>query len=384
MSFSEVLPALCAALAGIGVLQGVAGLAVLRRFIARGPACPAALPPVTVLKPVYGDEALLEQAIASFCAQDYPAFQLVIGAHDAADPALAVARRVAARFPDVDIAIVANTALHGANRKISNLINMFPAAKHDLLVFADSDLHVRPDYLRQIAATLLAPGTGLVTTVVAGEAAVPGLGAALGATHISHIFMPGVLLAVALGRQDCLGNTMALRRETLARLGGLHALVDHVADDYVLGDLVQRQGLAVRLAPAFPVVTVQERSLRAAWQHELRWARTIRAMVPLAYAASVLQYPVFWALLALLSGGVSARSVALLAVCWMARVLVAGGIDASVRGWRARPSRPVAPWLLPLRDVMSVGLVAAAFLDNEVVWRGHRMRVDRGAPAVVR
>ena len=379
-----LLASVCMVLAALGALQSFAGLLVLRRFIGRGTARTASQPPVTVLKPVYGDEALLEAAIESFCTQDYPCFQLVIGAQDVSDPALAVARRLAARHKAVDISIVVNPALHGPNRKISNLINMFPAAKYDLLVFADSDLHVRPDYLAQVVTTLTSPGTGLVTTICAGEAAVPGIAAALGATHISHSFLPAALLAVALGRQDCLGNTMALRRETLARIGGLEALVDHLADDNVLGSLVLRQGLAVRLAATLPVVTVQERTLRALWQHELRWARTIRALVPRAYAASILQYPCFWALLAVAASGGEIRPVALLAAVWLARLLVAGAIDQVVRPWRARPARPVPAWLFALRDVMSAAEIIAAFANDEVVWRGHRMRADRGAPAPVR
>ena len=364
-------------LAALGALQSFAGLAALRRFIARAPAPAGALPPVTILKPVCGDERLLEEAIASFCTQAYPSFQLVIGAQDANDPALAIARTLQTRYPDVDIAIVINPALHGANRKISNLINMLPAAKHDLLVFADSDLHVRPDYLTQVVTTLLSPGTGLVTTICAGEAALPGFASRLGASHISHSFLPAALLAVALGRQDCLGNTMALRRDTLERVGGLHALVDHLADDNVLGSLVLRQGLAVRLAATLPVVTVQERTLGAVWQHEMRWARTIRALVPGAFALSILQYPCFWALIAVAASGGAIKPVALLAAVWLSRVLVAAGIDDSVRFWRARPAQPVAPWLLPLRDVMSAAEIIAAFANDEVVWRGHRMRAAR-------
>ena len=105
-----------------------------------------------------------------------------------------------------------------------------------------------------------------------GEGAV----AALGAMQINHYFLPGALLARAMGRQDCLGATMMLRRETLERIGGFAALVDHLADDNVLGRLVQRLGLTVALADTVPATTVPETTLRALWRHELRWARTIR------------------------------------------------------------------------------------------------------------
>ncbi len=125
---------------------------------------------------------------------------------------------------------------------------MLPAARHDVLVIADSDVHVRPDYLERLVAALEAPGVGLVTTLYAGLPASPALPAQLGATQITHGFLPGALLARALGRQDCLGATMCLRRADLERIGGFAALVDHLADDNVLGRRIQRSGLDVGLA----------------------------------------------------------------------------------------------------------------------------------------
>ena len=124
--------------------------------------------PVTVLKPLHGDEPLLEEALASVCRQDYPTWQVVFGVQDPADTALPVVRRLQARFPDCDIAVVVDPTTHGRNRKVANLINMLPAAKHDVLVIADSDVHVAPDWLRRLVAALEAPGVGLVTTIYTG------------------------------------------------------------------------------------------------------------------------------------------------------------------------------------------------------------------------
>ncbi len=109
---------------------------------------------MTVLKPLFGAEPMLEQALASLCAQDYPAFQVVFGVQDPADPAVAVVRRIQARFPQCDIALVVDPTPHGRNRKVGNLINMMAAARHDVLVIADSDVHAAPDYLTRIVAAL--------------------------------------------------------------------------------------------------------------------------------------------------------------------------------------------------------------------------------------
>ncbi len=361
-----------------GILQAAASLVAVRRFAARAPCRLTAAPKVTILKPVCGAEPLLEEALASFCQQDYPTYQLVIGAQDPADPALIVARRIKSRFPTTDISIVVDPTRHGANGKIANLMNMLPAARHDVLVIADSDLHVRPDYLRQVVAELLQPGTGLVTTVPAGEPAVPGVAARIGASHLTHVFLPSALLAAAIGRQDCLGGTMALRRQTLERVGGLAALVNHLADDNVLGRLVRGLGLSVRLANTLPAVTVQEATLAALWLHELRWARTIGALAPIAYSACVLQYPLFWALALVAASGAAPWSVMFLLGIWLARALLVGRIDAALAPRRARPAKPTPFWLLPLRDVLSVVEIAFSFCGSAVVWRGRVLHADRG------
>jgi ceramide glucosyltransferase len=379
-TFPGMMTMLCyilAVMAAVGAGQALAGLLAVRAFATRRPQPAGALAPVSVLKPICGDEPLLEAAITSFCVQQYPSWQLVIGAQDPDDPAIAIARRVQARFPDRDIAIVVDAAQHGPNRKIGNLMNMLPSAKHDLLVIADSDLHVRPDYLVRVVAALGQTGTGLVTTVNGGEAAVDGVAALLGATHVSHTFLPGALLAIALGRQDCLGCTMALRRQTLEQVGGLAALVDHLADDNVLGQKVRRLGLAIRLADTMPVVTVQERSLRALWLRELRWARTIGGLAPIAFSASVLQYPLFWALLAVVLSGGALWTLAWFATVWAIRAAVVRGIERILRDRLVRSPRPVPLWLLPLRDTLSVIENVVSHWTDVVIWRGHSMRADR-------
>lgn len=365
----------------LGVIQACAGLLAVRWFTARRPhATTDTLPPVTVLKPVCGDEPMLEEAIASFCVQHYPDFQLVIGAARADDPAIEIARRLQARFPERDITVVVDPAWHGPNRKVANLMNMLPFARHDVLVFADSDLHVHPDYLVRVVTALQQKGTGLVTTLNGGEPAVGGIPAMLGATHISHSFVPGVLLSLALGRQDCLGCTMALRRETLARVGGLGALVAHVADDNVLGQLVRGLGLSVRLADTMPVVTVQESSFRSLWLHELRWARTIASLAPIGFTLSLLQFPLFWALLTVALSGGAPWSIGCFAGAWAVRAATAWAVNRRLRDRLARPPAPVPFWLLPVRDVLSAIEVIASHGNDVVVWRGHTMRVGGSRP----
>src|SRR5579883_376041 len=356
---------LAALLCVIGMAQAVAGWILARRFVVRPRPGPAARPPITVLKPLRGDEPLLEAALGSVCRQDYPDFQIVFGVQEAGDSAIPVVRRLQSRFSALDLVLVANPARHGANGKVSNLINMLPAARHDVLVIADSDLHCAPDYLDRIAAALGTPGTGLATTLYAGlpaELRLPGL---LGATQITHSFLPGALLARALGRQDCLGATMALRRETLNRIGGLEALVE-------------------RLADTVPLTTVPERSLAELFRHELRWARTIRALVPGQFAASVLQYPIGFAMLATALAAGALWGWALILLAWAVRATAARGIDRALSSLPASaPAAPVPLWLLPLRELMSLAVMIASYGGRRVEWRGQHLQADGPASLAV-
>jgi len=371
------LPAILAAvLAGFGLAQHCAGLLAARRFCRRSPAGRARtaprLPPVSVLKPLHGEEPLLEQALASFCLQEYPAFQVVFGVQAAADPALAVVERLRARFPDGDFAVVVDPTAHGVNRKVANLMNMLPRARHGVLVIADSDILAAPDYLARVVAALELPGTGLATTLYRGLPAHPALACRLGATQITHAFLPGALLGRALGRQDCFGATMALRRETLEAIGGFRSLAGHLADDALLGRLVREQGLRVALAATVPATVVAETTLPALFRHELRWARTMRSVAPLGYALSVLQYPLFWAASAVVLSGFGRWPLLLAAAAWAARAALARGIDRALGLAAAAPI-----WLLPLRELMSIVVILASFGGDRVQWRGQVLRVGR-------
>jgi ceramide glucosyltransferase len=358
---------LCAAsLLGVVYLI-LAGLAV-RAFLCGSPRRPEARPPVSVLKPLHGADYELEANLRQFCSLAYPEYQIVFGVQDEADAAVPIVQALIKQLPQADIALVIDGRLYGSNGKISNLINMLGAARHDMLVISDSDMRVGADYLDPLVAELERPGVGIVTCLYRGAAA-PGLWSQLGAMFISFGFLPSVLLGRWLGaRFGCFGATMALSRRTLEAAGGLEGLKDILADDYALGAKVRALGLELVLCRYLPDTVMEEPSFRHLMAHELRWARTMRGIAPVGYAASVVTMPVPLALLAALL--LPAAGLPVLALCLAVRLLQTA--------WLARMlavPRPAA-WLVPVRDLLSFALVIASFCGSAISWRDQRFRVD--------
>ncbi|MGC9271078.1 bacteriohopanetetrol glucosamine biosynthesis glycosyltransferase HpnI [Acidiphilium sp.] len=377
-----ILPAIADLLCIAGLAQQALGTVAITR--ARpAPNTPAATAPVTILKPLHGNEALLDIALESFFLLDYPRFQLVFGAADPADPALAIVAALRRRYPLVDVAVVTGPTPPGRNRKIANLMAMLPAARHHLLVISDADMHVAPDFLRAVVTRLTQPGTGLVTTLYTGLPSSTALPSVLGAMQINHSFLPGAALARRLGRQDCLGATMALSRTTLDTVGGFPALLDHLADDNVLGQRIRAAGRTIAMAPTIPATTVTETTLPALIRHELRWARTIRALVPGAYWGLIVQFPLFWAVVALVLAGVPTGGWIALALAAGLRYAIARHLERHLGltgggGKSPALAKTAAPWLFLLRDGLSAVIFVASFWSDTVEWRGQVLRADSG------
>jgi ceramide glucosyltransferase len=362
--------------AAFGCLYALFAAWAARAFVRTPMAPPKSHPPMTILKPLYGAEPDLYANLAGFCAQSYPGpVQVVFGVSDPGDPAIAVVRKLIADFPDRDLALVINSRHNGANRKVSNLINMLPEARHEILVISDSDIVVEPDYLEHVAASLEQPGVGLVTFLYRGVTATSGsatspLWTHLAAAAIDYHFLPSVLVGLKLGlAEPCFGSTIALRRRTLAAIGGFEAIVEQLADDYALGALVRRAGLAVAIPPCTVAHECTQRSADELFRHELRWARTIRFVDPIGFAGSAVTHALPLALLGLLLGGLTPAGLMVIAAL-SCRFALQRQVD------RAFSLRDSLFWMGPIRDILSFAVFVASFFGRRVEWRGHRYNVQ--------
>jgi ceramide glucosyltransferase len=357
---------LAAAAAAYALLAALAATIAAARSRRRGPPAGAARPAVTILKPLCGDEFALYEQLRSVCQQDYPQFQLIFGLQSPADTALPVVRRVQQQFDALDIECVIDPTRHGVNAKVSNLINMLPSARHDLLVIADSDIAVASDYLTRLLAPLAEPQVGLVTCPYAGRARA-GLWSALGAQFINDWFMPSVHFAALFGSQSFVsGATIALRREVLARSGGLAGLADQLADDFKLGVQVRALGLRVVLSEMCVDTMVDEPSAAALCRHTLRWLRTIKAVRPWAYAGCFITFSLPMAVL----GAALAR--------FQPMVLILLGITVAARlvlHFRDHAHRWRQFGLIPLHDALLLAVWCWSFRGREISWRQERFGI---------
>ncbi len=442
-----VLNLILAALAFLSLALTVWQFVVAMRFpLHQRVADPGYAPPVTLLKPLKGVDAETWHCLESWFDQDYAgSVQILFGVASADDPACEMARLLIAARPERDAQLVICSETLGLNAKVSTLIQLFRRAvleptpgpsqeenrlwergeklpafeavesgfarssnptadrtganRERVIIISDADVHVPPDFLANVVAPLRDERAGLVSCFyrLANPAT---LAMQFEAIAINADFWSQVLQAQNLKPLDfALGAMMATTRGRLESIGGFEALADFLADDYQLGKLIARQGGRIVLSPVVVECRESPKNWRAVWQHQLRWARTIRVCQPLPYFFSILGNATLWPLLWLIASfpsaskttyttifsGVTAavsvkvellpRALLFVLAIWLARILTAMYQESKLT---RSHSHWAFFWLVPIKDLLAVGVWALSFLGNSVEWRGQRYRVLRG------
>jgi ceramide glucosyltransferase len=380
LAFAVEIATTVLAVAGMGYF--LAALVAARLFLAeRRRPRPAFTPGVSVLKSLKGVDPGMMDAFRSHCTQNYAGeYELLFGVSSLEGPEALAVTRLQLEFPERTIKLLKCPELLGTNGKVSTLIQVAKHARYDYLLINDSDISVGPRYLEQVMAGFAAhdagPQVGMVTALYRGRAHGT-LASQFEALGIATDFQPSVLLSRLLegGLRYGLGSTLAVRREALAKTGGLEALVDQLADDYEMGARISKAGYRVVLSAAVVETAVPAYNWHGYIDHQLRWLRTVRDARPGGYAGLVVTYGFAWALFNVIASGLSPLSLWLLALSLFLRLGLAMTVGAEVLS-----DHQVLPslWLLPLRDLLAIGLWAAGFAGNTIVWRGERFQVKGG------
>src|SRR5215831_4071735 len=333
-------------------------------------------PPVSILKPLCGLDPHAYTSLRSHCMQDYPAFEIIFGVADPVDEILPTVERVRAEFPDVPIKLVHCSQQLGNNLKISNLVQMLPHARHELLLINDSDIEVPDDYLRRVVERLKDRSVGMVTCLYRGIAG-GSIGSKLEALGISSDFVPGVLTANRLDGElrFGLGSTLAFSRTSLDAAGGFSPLADYLADDYQLGYRISKAGLSVELADCIVDHYLPEYSFGEFVQHQLRWARAIRTSRPGGYLGLIFTFAIPWSLVAI----TLFPNVTWVWVLLASALILRYAVMLATAVYIFRDSRPFRYfWLLPVRDIVALAVWILCYAGRQVVWRGKRFVLVNG------
>jgi ceramide glucosyltransferase len=347
----------------------VAGLLSVVAITRRRVRSASALPPVSILKPLCGRDADLRENLESFFVQDHPSFELLFGAVDPNDPALDVARELAARHPGVRCRIVVHDGAGALNPKIDNLSGLLPIASHDLVLVSDSNVRAPRTYVRELAALYARERPGLVTNLFAGTGE-DSLGAAVENVQLCGFCAAGTALPTLLGDALLVGKSVLFSRRTLEQLGGLKRFSDVLAEDFVMGKTFSHAGGRVLVAPTVLENVTRTMTVKAMVARQLRWSMLRFRIRPVAAALEPVTSP-----LALLP--LAWHVLGPWAIVWAATLLAV----RDVGGWIALrgPRRWYVPLALaPLRELCILVAWAIAPFKRHVSWRGKRFRLGAG------
>jgi ceramide glucosyltransferase len=344
----------------------------------------ASLPPVTIFKPIHGNEPRLAENLSSFFQQNYPAFEIVIGARDAGNSAVAVAENVRKRYPRVNSRIVFSGPPTWPNAKVFSLDKMIPLSAANYFVTSDSDVMVSKDFLRNVIPALLDPKIGLVTCPYRGVSA-GDFFSSLEALGMSIEMPSGVIVADMLeGIRFALGPAVAFRRDALEKIGGIAVTADYYSDDYELGNKIWAAGYKVIFSHEIVGHVLTPRSIARTIGDQLRWMKSTRYSRPLGHIGSGFTYAMPFGVLGLVAAaalGNMTLGIGLFAAAFLNRVLQSIAV-----GWGVirDPHALYFCWLYPLRDFLGFFTWAGSFVSRNFYWRGEIYRFSKGGRIVPR
>jgi ceramide glucosyltransferase len=306
--------------------------------------------------------------------QDYPAYQVVYSVQRLDDPAIPILQALQAEFGADRVTLAIENVRIGLNGKINNLAGALSHARHDVFVISDSDVRLRRDYLRTIVAPLVDPTVGAVSTFFkAVDAASWYEQMELLTINADHFAM--AMLAERLAIADfCFGASTALRRDTLAAIGGLKGLGDYLVEDNEMGQRIVRAGKRLVVLRYVVDTTVDLAGPAQWWRKQTYWDQNTRAAIPWLFAATIVLRIIPLALMFAALRGFDAP--ALIVLCGALAIRL--GSAAFVLGLALRDRDGLrCLWLIPVKDMLSLFWFTRAFVQRTVVWRGVEMRLSR-------
>jgi ceramide glucosyltransferase len=332
-------------------------------------------PPVSILKPMRGEDPGAYESFASFCRQDYPHYEILLCVDPDDQAVLPIVERLRRNFPERTIRILYGSGRIATNDKVAKLARLVSEAQHEFVVISDSDVRVRPDYLRQVTAPLARPNVGAVTCFYVSVEDNTFTDRLQNVGMMSD-FYPGILVAWQLdGLKFALGPTIATTRTRLAAFGGYAAIENRPADDLLVGRLIAEQGYEVALLP-YTIQTVADYgSFRELLHKRLRWIVVMRNLRPAGHFGLIFTLGLAWTLAAIAFHPTAPVILGFVGAYLFLRVVM----TAIIAGWGLnQPGSLKNVWLIPVWDAVACAIWLVSFSRNSIRWRGADYYIRKG------
>lgn len=352
---------------------------------------PLPLPAVSILKPLKGLDDNLFDNLASFCTQDYPEYEIIFALQDHNDPAYRVARKIKDKYRDTDISIIVEKCGLGLNPKVNNLIPAYKVSKYPCILISDSNVMVGSDYLKEITVHMGDPDIGLVSNIIRGVGGRT-IGSILENLHLNSFITGSVCFLDKFLKMPCvIGKSMLMRKSDLEAIGGLKAMKDVLAEDYVIGKRMHGIGKKVVLSN-YAVNNVNEYwGIKKFLNRHIRWGKIRWRIGGIRYLSELIANHVFMSFLPIFLWEASWITISFALLVSLIKILgdYYIGILLGNSGREKRkdvetgspiPRFTVSPphyILSPIKDII-IGLIwFVPLLSNTVVWRGNRYIIGK-------
>lgn len=332
-------------------------------------------PPISILKPLKGVDDDLFANLTSFCDQDYPEYEIIFGLEEPNDPALELAQKIKRLCPHQKISIVVKEADGALNPKVNNLISPYRVAQFPYILISDSDVRVAKDYLMEIIQHMEDPDVGLVSNLIRGIGS-RSAGSLLENLHLNSFVIGNVAIMTRFFKMPVVvGKSILMRKKDFEEIGAFEAVKNVLAEDYVVGDLMHKNGKKVVTSGHVVNAVNHYRTIKQFLKRHARWGKLRWKIGGIGYISEIMTNAVFIACLSLVVLGPTIRTISLAAAVSLLTI-----IGDCCLGKRIRSAHHFFHYLLsPIKDIIIGFIWFVPFFSRTVMWRRHKYKITKGS-----
>jgi len=329
---------------------------------------------VSIIHPIKDLDFELDKNIETWFSQNYRGpVQHIFSFQTPDDPAIPVVKALLEKNPAIDGKVIVNPVMQGVNGKSSNMVYGMREAKYDIVMFGDSDLRIKPDFIVKMVRPLKDEKVGITTC---GQVNMGGRDfwtrffTFTQNTETDFLWAFLTKLGVDVGAT---GAAFAMRKKLLKDIGGLEAFGGSLLEDLHLGNTLYKMGYKLVLGP-FLECHVQKLAREKSFNYARRIAVGIKAHIAVELPSFVLMMFWYWAILIL---GLAFRNIDViyLSLILMGIRTIHGLVMRVLTNNKIVISDVITPLFF---DLFATFYLLFSFNSNSVTWRGIEYEVKKG------